>query len=194
MPLTFGNDASGYGHPLLVDADGRVIVAGNNISGVPVPILTDTLGRTVIAGQYPVGLDGPIKVDASGRMYVAIKGDDKIFSFDSTARQRISTGALPAGTSSYPSVWAIAGSVAVITNVHMLYTGVATPAYVYFYGIIGGQTVIFATLKPSTSGHGIALQGQWIFNSGDTIGVIVNGATAGDTVLFDYAGYYMGVP
>uniref|UniRef100_A0A6H2A0L8 Uncharacterized protein n=1 Tax=viral metagenome TaxID=1070528 RepID=A0A6H2A0L8_9ZZZZ len=187
---------------IYADADGNLqvdVVASGLPSGAATALNQTTMITSLqvtedlvkALSSNPAGDD--LRVREQGTVTVRASGGDKIFSFESIVEGAYQNTNLDAGINMLPGGTVPAGKVWKLTHGTIRYDGTSpTSVAIVAYGLAGNISVLRVLAPTSTQWY--LWDGEMYLQNPDYLSADVVGATAGDTLLFRYAGVQMDAP
>ena len=189
-----GQTPSGTPTPIVVDAQGHLIVDGVDAAGTNRVLGTDANGFLTISGRTAGAVRTPILSDGSGRQYIAVKGDDKVWSYDSAFAEVVQNLTLAAGNNILAGTVVPAGKVLVVTSAITMYSGTLTNVVLYIQAVIGGVGANISGAKPTVNLLPVGGPCHVVLAAGDKMQALITGETLNDDGYLQYAGYFMEAP
>ena len=145
-------------------------------------------------GLDPSGYIKPVAVDAAGRAIVQGYENNVLFGYKDRQIYNYVNNNLVAGTTTYDWPAVPAQEMRVVTNVSYIYTGTITGVYVTFCIHNGADFFRFYKNHPATTAICYYSVVNIVMKAGDTLCVVISGATLNDNIIACAFGYSMAVP
>lgn len=180
--------------PVFVDNQGHLVTAGVDAAGTYRVLGTDANGFLTISGRTAGAVRTPVLTDGNGRQYIAVKGDDKVWSYDSAFAEVVQNLTLAAGNNTLAGTVVPAGKVLVVGSAITMYSGTLTNVVLYVQAVVGGVTANIFGAKPTTNLVPVGGTCRVVLAAGDKLQAFITGATLNDDGYLQYAGYFMEAP
>lgn len=171
MPLLFGNDGNSDMRALLVDNEGRPLIAAKVDASTTRPVLCDLSGRL-----YAVGNQGNV-----------------LHGYRNNYVKRSSNTNIGTGTTNLDDTACPAEYIKVITHFAYKYFGTVATVQLVVSVVSGAQLCTLAYISPPVSNGWYPVKCEAYLKENDFLRLTAYNGTAGDDIFLDVHGYYTSV-
>jgi hypothetical protein len=184
--LTYGRDASDNVIPLLLDANGNIIVSAGQLTTTGGKLHVDANGDIIPDMDSITSTGGKIKLDASNQ--TVIVGDTPYFTKPSQRNSFYQNTNLPAGSANQTVVTVPAGETWRVSTVALDYVGTTAGVTLTAFGYDAVNIWVVGVNNAPISGQWVTYNFNMILEAGEQFLVAIGGATAGDDFLASLIG------
>lgn len=197
MPIVQAINPSNVEQPLLVDANGNVLVSASELTTTGGKVNVDASGNVIVSANQLTSTGAKIQLESDGKLKSANYGyqggvfhkSPIAFGASAVKFDNVQNTSIAAGTSQQAGGTVPVGEYWVITNITMV-CSVALPAgNLTAQSVLGGTGINLWRINKPAASIIYDKQGQWLLFAGDRLNYQIVGGIAGSIFIGSACGY-----